>query len=107
MTGKEFLDRIRSPKTTELLLTLYGRDGIESAKHRYRRLVEELMLDSLFPRQKFPELDGELRVFSVPGRTELGGNHTDHNRGKVLAASINLDAVAVVAPRRDKQVFCR
>ncbi len=40
-------------------------------------------------------------AFSSPGRTELGGNHTDHNRGKVLAASIDLDMLAAVAARSD------
>ncbi len=39
---------------------------------------------------------GEVEVFSAPGRSEVGGNHTDHQHGKVLAASINLDAIAVV-----------
>jgi galactokinase len=39
-----------------------------------------------------------LRRFSAPGRTELGGNHTDHNRGKVLAAAVQLEAAAVAEP---------
>lgn len=39
-----------------------------------------------------------IRVFSAPGRTEVGGNHTDHNHGKVLAASVNLDVIAIVKP---------
>ena len=37
------------------------------------------------------------RYFSAPGRTEIGGNHTDHQRGRVLAAAVNLDTVAAVA----------
>jgi len=37
------------------------------------------------------------RVFSSPGRSEIGGNHTDHNHGKVLAAAVNLDILGVVA----------
>lgn len=41
---------------------------------------------------------GEVRVFSAPGRAEIGGNHTDHQSGRVLAASINLDTVAAAAP---------
>ncbi len=41
--------------------------------------------------------DREARLFSAPGRTEVGGNHTDHNHGRVLAAGINLDAIAVAA----------
>ena len=36
--------------------------------------------------------------FSAPGRTEIGGNHTDHQRGRVLAAAVNLDTVAAVCP---------
>ena len=37
------------------------------------------------------------RYFSAPGRTEIGGNHTDHQRGRVLAGAVNLDTVAAVA----------
>ena len=49
--------------------------------------------------EKFIELygDQEVSVFSVPGRSEVSGNHTDHQHGEVLAASINLDMIAVVA----------
>ena len=36
------------------------------------------------------------RYFSAPGRTEIGGNHTDHQHGRVLAAAVNLDTVAAV-----------
>ena len=38
------------------------------------------------------------RYFSAPGRTEIGGNHTDHQRGRVLAAAVNLDTIAAVRP---------
>lgn len=41
---------------------------------------------------------GDLRRFTAPGRTELGGNHTDHNHGKVLAAAVQLEAAAVAEP---------
>ena len=107
MTGQEFLSCLNSPRAEELLSLLYSQEGLEAARLRYRCLIEELLNESIFPRQEFPEADGDIRVFSVPGRTELGGNHTDHNRGKVLAASIHLDAVALVAPRQDMQVFFR
>ena len=46
----------------------------------------------------------EIAIFSAPGRTELGGNHTDHQHGHVLAASINLDVIAVVARREDTTI---
>ena len=48
---------------------------------------------------------GELRIFSAPGRTELAGNHTDHNRGWVLAGAVHLDALAAIAPRSDSRVI--
>lgn len=49
---------------------------------------------------RFTEICGDrpLRVFSVSGRTELGGNHTDHQCGRVLAGGISLDMIAVAAP---------
>lgn len=40
-------------------------------------------------------------VYSAPGRTELGGNHTDHQGGRVLAASVNLDIAAAAAPHEE------
>ncbi len=48
--------------------------------------------------RKYEELygAGEVEIYSAPGRSEVGGNHTDHQHGEVLAASINLDAIAVV-----------
>ncbi len=51
----------------------------------------------------FPERDG-IRLFSAPGRTEVGGNHTDHQHGCVLAGGVNLDVIAVVAPNVDNKV---
>ena len=46
----------------------------------------------------------DIRLFSAPGRTEVGGNHTDHNHGRVLAAGINLDAIAAAAKNEDNVV---
>ncbi|MBR5569691.1 MAG: galactokinase [Oscillospiraceae bacterium] len=44
------------------------------------------------------------RYFSAPGRTEIGGNHTDHQRGRVLAAAVNLEAVAAVRANGTDQI---
>ena len=44
------------------------------------------------------------RYFSAPGRTEIGGNHTDHQRGRVLAGAVNLDTVAAVAVNGENQI---
>ncbi len=56
--------------------------------------------------RKFEELygPGEAEIYSAPGRSEVGGNHTDHQHGEVLAASINLDAIAVVRKSGKNQI---
>ena len=46
-----------------------------------------------------------VELFSAPGRSEIGGNHTDHQQGRVLAAAVTLDAVAVAA-KNDQNVIC-
>ena len=48
---------------------------------------------------------GATRLFSAPGRTEIGGNHTDHNAGRVLAAAVSLDTIAVA--RRNEEGVIR
>lgn len=56
--------------------------------------------------KRFMDLYGEhdISIFSAPGRSEICGNHTDHQRGEILAASINLDAIAVVALTDEKAI---
>ena len=109
MTGKEFLNSIDSSGWNEIFTKLYGEENICSQKRRYALLVSDMLKNEQgsFPVSEFPEVQQQLRFFSSPGRTELGGNHTDHNHGKVLAASIQLDSVAVAAPRNDYKVFFR
>jgi galactokinase len=107
MTGKELLAKLSPEGAGETFARLYGTEGVEGACRRYASLIEEITGDDSFPKEEFPETAGNLRLFTAPGRTELGGNHTDHNRGKVLAASIQLDSAAVAAPRKDKKVIFR
>lgn len=75
---------------------LYGSDAVSMQKERYAAAVKN-----------FEELYGSnsgIRIFSAPGRTEVGGNHTDHNRGCVMAAAVGLDVIAVVSPTGDSIV---
>ena len=69
---------------------LYGNDPAELKRNaeRYKALLDQFT-------GKFGDKD--LLFFSSPGRTEIGGNHTDHNYGRVLAGAVNLDNVAVAA----------
>ncbi|MCD7804200.1 MAG: galactokinase [Oscillospiraceae bacterium] len=62
------------------------------AKSRFEHVESEF--EALF---KYPAT----RFFSAPGRTEICGNHTDHNRGRVVAAAVNLDVMAAVKPQTD------
>ena len=48
--------------------------------------------------------DGDINIFSAPGRSEISGNHTDHQHGKVLACAINMDAIGIVKKVEDKEV---
>lgn len=79
-----------------LFRELYG-ESLPAAVHRERYHALLARFRNLFP--EFSER--EILIFSTPGRTELGGNHTDHNRGKVLAASVNLDTLAAVVPTEE------
>ncbi len=87
---------IKTPVFFKRLEAVYG-DDASKQQQRFLDLAECFEND-------FGEAQN-LRFFSAPGRTEVGGNHTDHNNGKVLAAAINLDAVAAVEVR-DDSIIC-
>lgn len=58
--------------------------------------------------QQFPQrINSDIAIFSAPGRTEIGGNHTDHQHGCVLAAAVNLDVIAVVSFHDEKNYPCK
>jgi galactokinase len=87
---------------TETILAQLSSDNHESLKALYGSAPTELLKQSNRYRailKKFNDTFGakEAAVFSSPGRTEIGGNHTDHNFGRVLAGAVNLDNVAVAA----------
>ena len=88
---------LRSGAYRERLRPAYGRQ-VEQGE---RRLLE---LTDLFQREFAAGDDTPVALYSAAGRTELGGNHTDHQRGRVLTASISLDTIACVARRQDRLV---
>lgn len=88
MNQEHTLKLLESEKAKKLLGELYGKAAIAENQKRYEDLVGKFV-------KEFGEKD--LYLFSSPGRTEISGNHTDHNHGKVLAGSINLDCVGVAA----------
>ena len=88
MNQEHTLKLLESEKAKKLLGKLYGKAAVAENQKRYEDLVGKFV-------KEFGEKD--LYLFSSPGRTEISGNHTDHNHGKVLAGSINLDCVGVAA----------
>lgn len=90
------LESLKNGGFNAAIASLYSAEECEFQKIRLIKLAE--LFISLYG-----ERDG-MRFFSAPGRTEVCGNHTDHNRGEVLAAAINLDAVACAAANGENTV---
>lgn len=82
---------IENDSFSTLLSSLYGTDEKDLAYQKQRYLDAVKRFCELYPEQR------DIRIFSAPGRTEIGGNHTDHQHGCVLAAAVNLDIIAVVS----------
>ena len=95
---EEMIGRLLSEKVQDQLRYLYGSDKeiVEKQTKRYADLL--LRHTALFGERS------DVQLISAPGRTEIGGNHTDHNNGRVLAASINLDALCAASSRDDLKV---
>ncbi len=81
--------RLAGGEFDSALARIYKKEDVDFQKERYAGVVSRF--ETLFG------TDRDVEIYSAPGRTEVGGNHTDHNHGKVLAAGVNLDAVAVVS----------
>ncbi len=93
--AEEWLSFINSGRGQAALEELYGRrpEVVRQQQARYRALVEQFQ--ALYPGE------GGIELFSSPGRTEIAGNHTDHNGGRVLAAAVDLDIIAAASPASD------
>ncbi len=92
MKISELISFIQEGKLNDKLISLYGEQALSEQTKRY---------ESILQNAKDAFGDQDAKIFSAPGRTEVGGNHTDHQLGKVLAASLNLDVVACVIPTND------
>ena len=90
MNTKELKRALLNGAYDERFAFIYGEEAVAAQKARYAAAIDG-----------FAELYGEDRdaaLYSVAGRSEISGNHTDHNHGCVIAASIDLDIIAVAAP---------
>ena len=94
MNISEIKSNIKNGNYDKDFAMLYG--DVNSAKERYLNACEEF--EKIYPVSK------DIRIFSAPGRTEVGGNHTDHQHGSVLAGGVNLDVIAIVSENDDNTV---
>lgn len=87
MNYQELRQYLESDAPDEILKKITVSDDVSAEKQRYLKLLTDAY--EMYG-------DGDYHFISSPGRTEIGGNHTDHQHGHVLAASLNIDNVAVV-----------
>jgi len=88
-TVKNLIDAFENNQYDDRLMTLYGdASRLDAERNRYVNALKT-----------FERLYGDqpVQIFSAAGRSEVAGNHTDHQHGRVLAASINLDTIGIVA----------
>ena len=95
MNACKLTEKLNNDEFTEQLMLLYGTDEqvLALQKQRYIKAIRAFM--QLFPGRE------DIHLFSAPGRSEIGGNHTDHQHGCALAAAVDLDVIAVVAFHND------
>jgi galactokinase len=96
MKLEQALTAVKSERATELFNEMYGAENVAANVQRYSHVAEGFA--------KIFGAEGEFEFFTSPGRTEISGNHTDHNLGKILAGSINLDCVAAAGKNNCNQV---
>lgn len=86
-------------KASEVFKRLSNGEMISLLKEIYSEKIDEQILRYKDAVQSFIDYfgDQDIRIISVPGKCEIGGNHTDHQRGRVLASAIQLDSIAIIA----------
>ncbi len=94
MNIQNFLSKITSGELDELFAKLYKAQDIDIQKSRYMSAVKKFT--ALYPNRN------DIHVYSAPGRTEIGGNHTDHQHGCVIAGAVDLDVIGITSFHEEK-----
>ena len=93
---ENFIKQFENNELNDRLIDIYvDKDKLSNQKFHYIEALKE------YQKVFGNEVDA---IFSAPGRSEIGGNHTDHQHGEVLAASINDDAIAIVTKNNTTEV---
>lgn len=93
MKKNEYLAMLSSGELDDTINMLYTSQNAEAQKKRLAGAIEKFSAI-------YPDRD-DIHIYSAPGRTEIGGNHTDHQHGCVLAAAVNLDVIGVTSFHSD------
>ena len=96
MNANQMKTHIANGGIDSVLAHIYGQAAVCSQKARYAAAIDEFAA--------IYGADRDISLYSVAGRSELSGNHTDHNHGCVVAASIDLDIIAVASAREDSVI---
>lgn len=93
MTTRQMAEQISKGALDSVLTRLYGEKALSMQKNRYCKTIDEF--------EKRFGANREIALFSAPGRTEICGNHTDHQHGRVFAASVDLDVIGAASKNND------
>lgn len=96
MKINECLKRISDGCLDSLFAELYTSENVDSQKKRYIKAVEKFS-------ELYPERD-DIHIYSASGRTEITGNHTDHQHGCVIAGAVNLDTIGIASFHNENTV---
>jgi len=94
METRNFKQTVASKGFEETLISLYGEEAVLAQRERYLRIFSRFT-------DRFPQAQS-FEIFSSSGRIEVGGNHTDHQLGRVLAMAVDLDTVAFACKNEDE-----
>lgn len=96
MKINEYLKRISNGCLDSLFAELYTSENVDFQKKRYINAVERFS-------ELYPERD-DIHIYSASGRTEITGNHTDHQHGCVIAGAVNLDTIGIASFHNENTV---
>ncbi len=99
MTPDEVIRQIQHGGLDKSFESLYSAANVVGQRQRYIQAINGFITAFGGDRQ--------VRLFSAPGRTEIGGNHTDHQHGRVLAAAVNLDVICIASTNEDRVIRLR
>ena len=93
MDKLKYIENISSDVLDDKLIALYTSNSVLRQKRRITKAIDKF--SEIYPQRN------DIHIYSASGRTEIGGNHTDHQHGCVIAAAVNLDVIGVTAFHND------